>query len=202
MDLRNFLIQDLGKFIPDKLWIQMKYLKWFRKLPNLKNPETFNEKLQWLKLHDRKPEYTKMVDKCEAKKLVAAIIGEEHVIPTLGVWDRFEDIDFDALPDQFVLKCTHDCGGLAICRDKSTFDFNAAKKKIEKSLKRNYYYECREWPYKNVKPRILAEAYMEDGVSQKGLTDYKFFCFSGEAKFIYVSRGLEDHATAEISLLN
>lgn len=157
-----------------------------RKKLNLKAPETYTEKLQWLKLYDRRPEYVKMVDKYEVKKYVADIIGEEYIIPTLGVWDRFEDIDFDALPDQFVLKCTHDSGGLAICKDKSTFDIAAAKEKIEKSLKENYYWHSREWPYKNVNPRIIAEVYMEDETTQE-LRDYKFFAFDGTVKALFIA---------------
>lgn len=148
--------------LPDKAFIKLKYKDKFGKKINLNNPQTFNEKLQWLKLYDRNPEYTKMVDKYEVKKYVASIIGEEYIIPTLGVWNKFEDIDFNKLPDQFVLKCTHDSGGLVICKDKSKLDINEAKKKIEKSLKINYYYLSREWPYKNVKPQIIAEKYMVD----------------------------------------
>ena len=119
-----------------------------------------------------------MVDKFEAKKYVAERIGEEYNIPVIGAWDRFEDIDFASLPNQFVLKCTHDSGGLVIVRDKSKLDKEKARKKIEKSLARNYYIQGREWPYKNVKPRILAEQYMEDD-SGNGLRDYKFYCFNG-----------------------
>ncbi|MBR2309191.1 MAG: glycosyl transferase [Oscillospiraceae bacterium] len=188
--------------IPDKLYIQMRFFQRMKRLPDLKNPKTFNEKLQWLKLYDRKPEYTTMVDKYEVKRYIAEQIGEKYVIPTLGVWDRFEDIDFDSLPDQFVLKCTHDSGGLVICRDKSKLDKEAAKKKIEASLKVNYYWQGREWPYKNVKPHVLAEAYMEDENESQGLTDYKFFCFNGEPKLLYISQGLEDHATAQISFFD
>ena len=124
-----------------------------------------------MKIHDRKSIYTTMVDKYAAKKYVADIIGEQYIIPTLGVWDRFEDIDFNALPNQFVLKCTHDSGGLVICKDKSNLDIAAAKEKINRSLKRNFYYSGREWPYKDVKPRIIAEKYMEDTGSQE-LRDY------------------------------
>lgn len=153
---------------------------------NLKNPLTFNEKVQWLKLYDRRPEYTSMVDKYEAKLYVAERIGEEYIIPTLGVWEKFDEIDFDQLPEQFVLKCTHDSGGLVICRDKSKFDKEAARAKIERSLKRNYYYHGREWPYKNVKPRILAEVYMEDSVTRE-LRDYKFFCFNGKMKAMFIA---------------
>lgn len=162
------------------------YLKKFFKLQlgkelNIDQPITFNEKLQWLKLYDRKPEYTIMVDKYAVKKYVADIIGEEYIIPTLGVWNHFDEIDFDMLPKQFVLKCTHDSGGLVICKDKSTLDFRAAKQKIEKSLKHNYYWIGREWPYKNVEPKIIAETYMEDNKIHE-LIDYKFMCFKGEVK--------------------
>lgn len=153
---------------------------------DLNNPKTFNEKLQWLKLYDRKPEYTRMVDKYEVKKYVAEKIGKQYVIPTLGVWDKFDDIDFNSLPNQFVLKCTHDSGGLVICRNKSTFDLQSARKKIKKDLKQNYYWSCREWPYKNVKPRIIAEQYMEDEKTFE-LRDYKFFCFNGEAKLLFIA---------------
>lgn len=171
----------LYSIIGDKLYLKLAYWARMGKKLNLKNPQTFNEKLQWLKLNDRKPIYTTMVDKYEAKKYVADIIGGEYIIPTLGVWDKFEDINFDKLPDQFVLKCTHDSGGLVICKDKSNLDLQSARKKINKSLKNNYYLYCREWPYKNVKPRIIAEKYMvdESGVELK---DYKFFCFNGKVR--------------------
>lgn len=157
---------------------------------DLKNPQTFNEKMQWLKLYDRKPIYTKMVDKIEAKKVVAELIGKEYIIPTIGVWDRFEDIEFDKLPDQFVLKCSHDSGGLVICRDKSQLDIKSTKKIINSCLKRNFFWEKREWPYKNVKPRILAEQYLEDETTHE-LRDYKFFTFDGipKALFIATDRG-------------
>lgn len=155
-----------------------------RKL-NLENPQTFNEKLQWLKLNDHNPEYTKMVDKFEAKKYVAGIIGDEYIIPTLGVWDYFDDIDFNALPNQFVLKCTHDSGGVVICKDKSKLDMSKVKEKIISCLKRDYYLSSREWPYKNVKPRVIAEKYMADE-SGEDLIDYKLMCFNGEVKCSFV----------------
>lgn len=159
---------------------------------NLEKPKTFNEKLQWLKLYDRKIEYTTMVDKYAVKQYVADKIGENHIIPTLGVWDKFEDIDFDKLPNNFVLKCTHDSGGLVICRDKSKLDMNAAKKKLNKSLKRNYFYAGREWPYKDVKPRIIAEKYLEE----KGKTvpeDYKVYCINGKPIYIVVFHNRFNH---------
>lgn len=152
---------------------------------DLNNPKTFNEKIQWLKLYDRKPEYTTMVDKYEVKKYVASIIGDEYIIPTLGVWDKFEDIDFERLPDQFVLKCTHDSGGIVICQNKAKLSYKKAKEKINKCLKRNYYWYMREWPYKNVKPRILAEKYMCDE-SEGELQDYKLMCFAGKVKCTFV----------------
>ena len=182
-----YIFDKLGvsRIIPDSTYLKLKYRANFGKKLNLKNPQTYNEKLQWLKLYDRKPEYITMVDKYEAKKYVAERIGEEYIIPTLGVWDKVEDIDFDTLPDQFVLKCTHDCGGLVICRDKSQLNVDQAKKKLNKALKNNFYYLFREWPYKNVKPRIIAEKYMEDA-STGELRDYKFFGFDGEVKIMLI----------------
>lgn len=152
---------------------------------NLDNPQTFNEKLQWLKLYDRRSEYTTMVDKYAVKKYVADIIGEKYIIPTLGVWDRVEDIDWNGLPNQFVLKCTHDSGGLVICRDKAKLNKEAAIKKLNKSLKRDYFIAGREWPYKDVAKRIIAEQYMEDEYGE--LRDYKFFCFNGQVKALFVA---------------
>lgn len=152
---------------------------------NLENPQTFNEKLQWLKLHDRKPEYTKMADKYEAKKWAASIIGEEYIIPTFGVYDNFDEINFDELPEQFVLKCNHDCGSIIIVRDKNKFDKAHAKKFLNKRLKRNYFWQGREWPYKNIKPRIIAEKYMKNPGADE-LIDYKFMCFNGQVKCSFV----------------
>ena len=192
--------RGLLNWISDENYLKIAYRIRMGKKLNLESPATFNEKIQWIKLNDRKPIYTNMVDKIEAKKIVSSIIGEEYVIPTIGVWERFQDIDFNGLPSQFVLKCSHDSGGLVICRDKAQLDICQAKRKIEKSLKHNFYYSGREWPYKNVRPRILAEYYMENNDSSiKGLVDYKFFCFNGTPQLLYVSHGLEHHPTAEIS---
>lgn len=171
----------------DAAYLKLKYKIAIGRKLDLKNPQTFNEKLQWLKLHDRKAIYTTMVDKYAVKEYVASIIGEEHVIPTLGVWDSFDEIDFDLLPDQFVLKCTHDSGGLVICKDKSKLDINEAKRKIEKSLKTNYYLQGREWPYKDVPRRIIAEKYMVDE-SGTELRDYKIHNFNGVPRMILVCR--------------
>ena len=188
----------LFNWMSDEAYLKKKFKLFMGKELDLDNPKTFNEKLQWLKLNDRKDIYTTMVDKCEAKKYVASIIGEEYIIPTLGVYDKFDDINFDELPDQFVIKCTHDSGGLVVVRDKNKLDKTAAKKKINKSLRRNYYYSGREWPYKNVKPRIIVEKYMEDS-KNKTMRDYKFFCYNGKPEIMYISEGLENHATASIS---
>ena len=174
-------------FLPDKQYLELIYWQKFGKRLDLNNPKTFNEKLQWIKLNDRRPEYSMLVDKYEVKKIVASKIGEEYIIPTLGIWDSFEQIDFDSLPNQFVLKCTHDSGGNVICKDKSSLDISAAKEKINRSLRTNYYYQGREWPYKNVKPRIIAEQYMEDK-STGNLTDFKVHCFNGVPKVILVCR--------------
>lgn len=193
--------RKLMMLLPDAVYISFLFRKKMGVFPNLKTPKSYNEKLQWLKLNDRKSEYTEMVDKLLAKKYVSERIGEKYIIPTLGVWDRFEDIDFDKLPNQFVLKCTHDSGGLVICRDKSLLDKQAALRKIGASLKRNYYYSSREWPYKNVQPRIIAEELMQEA-NGSGLRDYKFFCFDGKVKFLYLSEGLENHKTARISFVS
>lgn len=177
----SFLLKD------DEFYLKMIYLFELHKWPDLKNPKTFNEKLQWLKLHDRRSEYTTMVDKYAVKEFVAKIIGSEYIIPTLGVWNRFEEIDFNTLPNQFVLKTTHGGGGLAvvICKDKNSFNRQKAKKILDKSLKSNIYANYREWPYKNVPKRIIAEKYMP---SDNGLIDYKVHNFNGVPKFILVCR--------------
>ncbi len=160
--------------------------------PDLDHPKTFNEKLQWLKLNDRNPYYTKLVDKYAVKEYVSNLIGEEYVIPTLGVWDDFEQIDFESLPDQFVLKCTHDSGSSIVCQDKKCFDYKKAREKLNKCLDRNFYYTGREWPYKDVKPQILCEKYI-GGQQSEELLDYKIMCFNGCAKcsFICSDRGNE-----------
>ncbi len=173
-------------WMSDELYLKIGYWIKFKKKLNLENPQTYNEKLQWLKLYDRKPLYTKLVDKYEVKNIVAEKIGAEYIIPTLGVWEHFDEIDFDKLPNQFVLKCTHDSGGLIVVKDKSKLDKKAARKKIEYCLKHSFFWGMREWPYKDVKPRIIAEQYMED-TKTKELRDYKFFCFDGDVKALFIA---------------
>ena len=152
---------------------------------DLENPQTFNAKLQWLKLHDRNPEYTRLVDKYEFKKYIAQVLGEEYVIPTLGVWDSVDEIEWDKLPNQFVIKCTHDSGSVIICKDKNKFDVDNACKILGKHLKRNFFWAAREWPYKNINPKIIAEEYLVDESGYE-LKDYKIFVFHGKVKFIQV----------------
>ncbi len=188
-------------WVSDKKFLEKVYkLRFGRKL-DLNEPKTYNEKLQWLKLYDRKPIYTIMVDKYEAKKYVADKIGEEYIIPTLGVWDSPKDIEFDALPNQFVLKWNHDSGSIVICKDKSRLNYKEVLRKLRLGKKHSGFWYGREWPYKNVEKKIIAEKYMEDQNEAEGLTDYKFYCFNGEPKFLYVSEGLQDHSTARISFL-
>lgn len=192
------VLSPIIPIIPDQL-----YLKWLFRLKmgrrlNLDNPQTFSEKLQWLKLYNRKPEYTQMVDKYEAKKYVASIIGEEYIIPTLGVWDKFDDIDFDSLPNQFVLKTTHGGGstGVVICKNKSLLNKDNARRKLNRSLKKCIYRDFREWPYKNVSRRIIAEQYIEvEG--QSDLPDYKFFCFNGVPQYCQVIRDRNTNETID-----
>ena len=170
----------------NETYIRHVYKASFGHEPDLENPVTFNEKLQWLKLHDHRPAYPTMVDKRDMKDYVSSLIGEGHTIPSLGVWDDFDSIDFSALPDRFVLKCTHDSGGLVICKDKASLDMDKARKKITACLKRNFYWVGREWPYQQVKPRIIAEPYMQDSPDIPELSDYKIHCFSGEPHFVQV----------------
>lgn len=173
----------MGDRIYLKLLFPLKVGYWL----NLKDPKTFNQKLQWLKLNYRRPEFTTMVDKYEVKQYVKGLIGEEYIIENYGVWNSFSSIDFDRLPSKFVLKTTHDQGGVIICRDKALFDFNSAEAKLKKHLKRKHYYLSREWPYKAVKPRIIAEKYIAAYENEYEVSDYKFFCFDGVPKLLYIA---------------
>lgn len=171
-------------FFSDKLYISIKYRLSLGESINLDNPQSFNEKLNWLKLYDRNPLYTILVDKYEVKKYVSEIIGAEYIVPSYGVWNKFEDINFEKLPSSFVLKATHDSSGVLICSSKSSFDFKGASKRLNRVLDRNYFYSCREWPYKNVQPRIIADEYLKDDKNGV-LLDYKFLCFNGVPLYMY-----------------
>lgn len=185
---------QLAPILPDvffdkvMFWLRVGY--W----PNFKNPRSYNEKLNWLKFNDIHPEYTKMVDKVTAKEYVASIVGEKYIIPTLGVWNSVDDIDWDTLPNQFVVKSTGDSGGVVVCKDKSKFDIEAAKFKLKSLGGRDYNQVSKEYPYKNVPHRYIAEEYMEDESGYE-LKDYKFFCFNGVVKYLFVATGRQNNDT-------
>lgn len=182
----NNKIAAILSLIPDKLYLSLRYRMYTGKKINLKNPKRFNEKIQWLKLYNRKKEYVSMVDKVAVKEYVAKLIGEQYIIPTLGVWDKVEDINFDSLPNQFVIKCNHNSGlGMYICRDKSKMNIEKVKKELKEGLEQNYYLCDREWPYKNVPRKIIAEEYIDEGTGE-GLKDYKVFNFNGDPTIIQV----------------
>ena len=179
-------IATLLRLCSDETYLR---IKWFaRRMPyrlNLKNPQTFNEKLQWIKLYDHNPLYTVLVDKYRVKEYVQKRVGDNHVIPLLGVWNNVDEIEWGKLPQQFVLKVNHGCGGHVICKDIAKLDIPSITERLRKALAKNYYYGGREWPYKNVQPKVFAEAYMEDEFGE--LRDYKFFCFDGEVKAMFIA---------------
>ena len=181
-----FLLCRFGSMFPDKHYLFLMYLLRMNKLLNLKSPKTFNEKLQWLKLYDRRPEYTIYADKYAVREHIANTIGEDYLIPLLGVWDKVEDVPWNKLPNQFVLKCNHGSAMNIICTDKSKFDIDEAKIKLKKWLGQNHYYYGREWAYKNIKPKIICEKYMVDESGYE-LKDYKFFCFNGEVNSLFIA---------------
>lgn len=190
-DYRFTIDASNGKYndMPDDEYCKKLFKAKIGKELNLENPKTFSEKLNWLKCYYHKSEYSQMVDKYEVKKYVADLIGEEYVIPALAIWDSVDDIDISSLPNQFVLKCTHDSGGFVICKDKESFDLSAAKIKLRKSMKANYYFPDREWPYKNVKPRILAEPFI-DSLGKPESVEYKITCADGKLCFGTICGGI------------
>ncbi len=189
------IINEYWKTVEDEKYLKSIYFVNTRQKLNLEHPKSFNEKLQWLKLYDRKPEYNILVDKYEVKNYVASLIGEQYIIPTLGIWNKYEEIDFDSLPEKFALKCTHDSGSCIICNNKTLLDLKMVKEKITRCLSTNPYYATREWPYKDVKPRIIAEELLMDTSEKTIPSDYKFFCFSGEPKVIMTVVGGHDDET-------
>ena len=180
--------KGLFNWMPDEQYLKLVYHGQVGKKLNLNKTETFDEKLQWLKLYDRNPQYHNMVDKYEVKQYVANKIGDKYIIPTIGVWDSVETIPFEQLPNQFVLKCTHDSGSVIICKDKNTFDVDAARKKLSNHMKKSIYWFGREWVYKDLKPRIIAEPYLTDE-SGTELKDYKVHSFQGVPRIIQVDYG-------------
>lgn len=205
----DFLIsRHLLDWVPDEPFLKLKFRQSLGKRLDLTHPQTYNEKIQWLKLHDRDPLYSRLVDKYEVRSYIAEKLGEDYLIPLVGgPWNSPEEIDFDALPDQFVLKCTHDSGGLIVCRDKSALDREQACSRLSASLARNYYWSKREWPYQNVRPRILAEQYMQDGETPN-LNVYKILNFGGEPRIIQTiqndktARETIDYFDTDWTLLN
>lgn len=182
--------KNILDWVPDKTYLKLIYRAFTKKKLNLKNPKTYNEKLQWLKINNRNPLYTKLVDKYEVRKYISEKIGSEYIIPLLGVYDNFEDIEFNKLPNRFVLKTTHDSGGVVVCNNKNEFNIDIAREKINSSLKRNYYKRWREWPYKDIHPKIICEEFIctkEDVLP----VDYKFHCFNGEPDNVMVCIGRE-----------
>lgn len=204
----NYLTElGLTNMMSDRRFLQIKYKREFNKELSFNRPATFNEKLQWLKLYDRKPEYTVMVDKYKVREYIAEKIGDQYLIPLIGVWDSPDEIDFNALPNQFVIKCNHNSGlGMCICADKSKHQFKKIKKGLKRGLKQDYYLTGREWPYKDVPRKIIAEQFLKE--DEGGLTDYKIHCFNGVPRVVLVCRdrftksGLtEDFYTTEWDLM-
>lgn len=181
---RIVMLESVSKRLSDITYLKWVYYLRTGKHLDLENPKSFNEKIQWLKLHNTSEECARSVDKYEVRNLIAEKIGDEYLIPMLGCWDNFDEINFAELPDQFVLKCTHDSGSVVICRDKNTFNKRAAKAKLESAMNHNFFWIGREYPYKNVKPRIICEQLMKDDKSED-LVDYKFFCFNGLPKVLF-----------------
>lgn len=194
---RRMVAKGLVNWVPDEIHLKMMYRAELCTWPKLNPPKSFTEKMQWLKLNDRKPVYTTMVDKYRAKDLIASRVGSEHVVKTLCSWGSADEIDVNGLPEKFVLKTNHDCGGVLICTDKSSFDLDGAKDFFRGHLKQNYFYGCREWPYKNVEPVVFAEEFLEgdagnardEGDTWEGIDEFDFFCFGGEPRLISYCHG-------------
>jgi len=190
-------VRQYGNEFSDEEYIRCLWSVYFGYEIDLEHPRTFNEKIQWLKLYDRNSNYKKMVDKYEAKKYAKEVIGKNHIIPTIGIYDSVEEIDFQSLPEKFVMKGTHDCRSVVLCEDKKNMDMDSVKKNLNDALKKNHYYTFREWAYKEVKPRIIVEKYMEDENQKDGLIDYKFYCFNGKPQVIYVASNSSNKAIAK-----
>ena len=181
----NQIIRKIGKFLPDHIYIEIQYFYHFKKFVRFDNPKSFNEKLQWLKLYDRNPDYVKLVDKFEVRKHISTTGGDNYLIPLIGAYDSVEDIRWETLPNKFVLKCTHGSGSNIICNDKGTLNRQKTIKQLIKWMRLNWFWYGREWPYKNIKPRIICEELLVDESGYE-LKDYKIYCYHGEPKIIQV----------------
>lgn len=187
-----------SKSLSDKEYISILFEHKMGRPINLERPTSFNEKLQWLKLNDIHDEFTDLSDKIKVKDIISNLLGKEYIVPTLKIYDSPNEIDFNELPEKFVLKCNHDSGSVIICRNKNAINKKKIIKKLNKFLKTDFYLNSREYPYKNIERKVFAEQYIETS-GTKGIVDYKFYCFNGTPKFLYVSQGLENHKTASIS---
>ena len=182
--------RGLTRFVSDRTHISLLYRSFLGVFPDFENPITFNEKIQYLKLKQRDPLFTRLADKIAAKEWIGNKIGEQYVVPTLAIWDSPSKVSLDGLPDRFVLKTNHDCGGVVICKNKNSFELTKAKRFLQQHFKKNYFYSSREWPYKNINPMIFAEAYLSDGSRDDcQLADYKVFCFNNGRMVTLVCRG-------------
>ncbi len=181
-------VKKCAYLLPDRLYLSLRYYMTFRRFPNWANPQTYNEKLQWLKLHDHDPQYHRMADKAAVKDYVREVLGADYGIPTLGLWDRVEDICWDSLPRRFVLKCTHDSGSVVLCPDKDALDREQAMALLKRGLATDYYREYREWPYKDAKRQIIAEEYLQDDQGNPP-DDYKVMCFGGQPRLVILHQG-------------
>ncbi|WP_297702034.1 ATP-grasp fold amidoligase family protein [uncultured Fibrobacter sp.] len=197
--IRYHVSRTIARCLPDKLYLSIKFWTRFGYWMDWKHPKTFSEKLQWMKVYDRHEEYTCLVDKAAVKDYVASKIGREYIIPTIASFNNAEEIDFDRLPLQFVLKCTHDSGGLVVCKDKKKLDFEEVRKKIRKGLKRTYVIQNREYPYAKVPRRVIAEKFLE---SDSDLKDYKFYCFEGRPYCVLVCGNRSSNLTFDYFDLN
>ena len=198
--LSQGIVKRLSRFIKDdKIYLSLRYYALYGRSLNWRNPTSFSEKMQWLKLYNRKPEYVIMADKILAKAWVSERIGKDYIIPTLGIWDNADDVDFNSLPNRFVIKCNHNSGtGMYICRDKTKMNVLEVREGLRKGLQEDYYSYGREWPYRDIPRRIIAEQFMEDSSSPGDLADYKFFCFNGEPRFCQVIRDRSTKETIDI----
>ncbi len=197
----NITKWGIMRYVPDRIYLKMRYGLCIHRKLNLRNPRGFNEKLQWLKLYYRDPDYEMLVDKLAAKDYVSQHYPDLKVIPTIGVWERPEDIDFDTLPNQFVIKCTHDTGSTIICKDRNHFDAETARIRLRHALKRNMYYPGREWVYKNIQPKIIAESFLTDDNSNE-LMDYKFMCFDGKVRCSFVCSDRFSHEGLHVTFFD
>ena len=198
--MKDFFLNILRRTTNDKTYYQFRHLFKHRERVQLRDPQTFNSKLIWLNLYDRNPEYAAFVDKYEVREYITKRIGEKYLNELYGVYERVEDIDFESLPNEFVLKATHGSGWIIICDDKTRFDIGRAKKQMQSWLNKNFYDLYGEWIYKELKPRIICERYLRNE-HESGLTDYKIYCFNDTPKFVQVDMDrYQDHTRTYFDL--